>query len=101
MRLAGATEGGVAWAGKASAMTELAAPPCQRFIVTRSGAGWSVRDGPEKHGPYLSRRDAVSDAIEAARAAASEANPTEVVDRSGKQQELVLWRSGGTPEPGT
>lgn len=74
-------------------MSKVAAP-LHRFTITRSSKGWTVQEGGEKHGPYLSRRDALSDAIDAARAASNGGDQAEVVDLSGKQQEVVLWRSG-------
>jgi hypothetical protein len=38
----------------------------QEFFVTCRMDKWFVDEGPEAHGPYFSRHDAVADAIDAA-----------------------------------
>lgn len=70
----------------------LAASP-QQYLLTRNSHGWTVRVGSDHHGPYLSRRDALLDALDAAQAAGERGASVEVVDCTAKSGDVVVWRS--------
>ena len=73
--------------------SRLPAKTTERFLLIRSGHYWTVKKGIDTHGPYLSRRDAFLDAVDAAYAASKLGDSTEVVDLSTRRGETLLWRS--------
>jgi hypothetical protein len=64
-----------------------------RFVVIGTGGRWKVRTGPDSYGPYLSRRDAFLDAVDAAHAAAESGSAAEVADVTATGGQRVLWNS--------
>ncbi|WP_162913364.1 hypothetical protein [Rhodospirillaceae bacterium SYSU D60014] len=65
----------------------------QQYRLTRNSHGWTVQAGSDRHGPYLSRRDALLDAVDAAQAAGDRGASVEVVDCTARSGDVVLWRS--------
>lgn len=65
----------------------------QQYRLTRNSRGWTVQVGSDHHGPYLSRRDALLDAVDAAQAAGEQGASIEVVDCTARSGDVVLWRS--------
>jgi hypothetical protein len=65
------------------------------FFVTKRVDKWFVDVGNETHGPYLSERDAVADAIDAASATANHRTSTAVLLKTRKGPAEELWTSGG------
>jgi hypothetical protein len=61
------------------------------FFVTRRGRAWFVDVGADVHGPYLSRRDALADALDAAEKAGRRAA---VLVKVPGSDAAVVWRSG-------
>lgn len=62
------------------------------FFVTKRASGWFVDVGAEYHGPYLSRRDAVADAIEAAEEEGRrKKNRTVVLVKEPGADATVVW----------
>jgi len=51
----------------------------REFYVTCRVEKWYVDEGTESHGPYLSRQDAIADAVEAAKLLAKPKKPVEVI----------------------
>ncbi len=70
-----------------------------RFLLVCSGGRWSVREGGDSHGPYLSRRDAFLDAVDAAWAMAAVGAAAEVADLTVTGGERVLWSSARDAYP--
>ncbi|HZH26734.1 MAG TPA: hypothetical protein VEY95_06075 [Azospirillaceae bacterium] len=67
------------------------------YFVTRRGAHWYVDVNRDNHGPYLSRRDAVLDALDAAEA---EGRHAVVLVKEPGHDATVLWRHGSKhPRP--
>ena len=65
----------------------------RQFYVTCRVEKWYVDEGTESHGPYLSRHDAIADAVEAAKLLAKPKKPIEVILKiRGSEAELV-WSS--------
>jgi hypothetical protein len=65
----------------------------REFYVTCRVEKWYVDEGTESHGPYLSRHDAIADAVEAAKLLAKPKKPIEVILKvRGSEAELV-WSS--------
>jgi hypothetical protein len=65
----------------------------RQFFVTCRVEKWYVDEGTESHGPYLSRHDAIADAVEAAKLLAKPKKPIEVILKiRGSEAELV-WSS--------
>jgi hypothetical protein len=65
----------------------------REFYVTCRVEKWYVDEGMESHGPYLSRHDAIADAVEAAKLLAKPKKPIEVILKvRGSGAELV-WSS--------
>jgi hypothetical protein len=54
---------------------------------------WYVDNGNENHGPYLSQRDAIADAIEAAQQLASNKKPTAVLLKLPGTKATEIWSS--------
>ncbi len=66
--------------------------PLVEFFVTQRASGWFVDVGAEYHGPYLSCRDAVADAIEAAEAEGRrKKNRTVVLVKEPGADAKVVW----------
>jgi hypothetical protein len=63
------------------------------FYVTSRVDKWYVDNGKENHGPYLSQRDAIADAIEAAQQVSSSKNPTAVLLKLQGAKATVIWNS--------
>lgn len=70
-----------------------------RFLLLLSGGRWRIRCEGETHGPYLSRRGAFLDAVDAAHAVGATGGRAEVVDITPKGGDVVLWRSGRDAYP--
>ncbi|WP_207460418.1 hypothetical protein [Azospirillum sp. SYSU D00513] len=64
------------------------------FFVTKRVDKWFVDVGNETHGPYLSERDAVADAIDAAAETANHRTSTAVLLKIRKGPPEELWTSG-------
>ncbi|UEM06496.1 hypothetical protein JL101_014000 [Skermanella rosea] len=62
------------------------------FVTTRVGK-WYVDNGTESHGPYLSQRDAVADAIDAAKAVSGRKKPAAVLVKLPGSNAEVVWSS--------
>jgi hypothetical protein len=63
------------------------------FYVTSRVDKWYVDNGNENHGPYLSQRDAIADAIEAAQQLSSNRKPTAVLLKLQGAKAAVIWNS--------
>ena len=63
------------------------------FFVTKRVNKWFVDVGNETHGPYLSERDAVADAIDAAGETASHRTSTAVLLKTRKGPAEEIWTS--------
>ncbi|UEM23360.1 hypothetical protein JL100_011705 [Skermanella mucosa] len=62
------------------------------FVTTRVGK-WYVDNGMESHGPYLSQRDAVADAIDAAKSVSGRKKPATVLLKLPGSHAEVVWSS--------
>lgn len=75
------------------------------FFVTPRMGKWYVDHGTDCHGPYLSRRDAVADAIEAAERMFGPRKPSAVLVKLPGSNAEVVWtsrhgvREGGSGKP--
>ncbi|MGF7210660.1 hypothetical protein GGE65_005268 [Skermanella aerolata] len=65
----------------------------REFYVTCRMDKWFVDEGNESHGPYLSRRDAVADAIEAAEQLAKPKQAINVLLKIQGSSAELLWSS--------
>jgi len=66
---------------------------CIAFYVTRRVGKWFVDVGNETHGPYLSERDALADAIHAAEITAGQRRATAVFRKPPKGPAETVWTS--------
>ena len=64
----------------------------ESFVTTRVGK-WYVDNGTESHGPYLSQRDAVADAIDAAKSVSGRKKPSAVLLKLTGSNAEVVWSS--------
>jgi hypothetical protein len=65
----------------------------QEFFVTCRMDKWFVDEGPEAHGPYLSRHDAIADAIDAAEMLAKPKKRFDVLLKLPGSSAELLWSS--------
>ena len=63
------------------------------FFVTSRVDRWYVDNGVDSYGPYLSQRDAVADAIQAAEQTASNRKATAVLLKLPGSNATVIWNS--------
>ena len=77
----------------------------RRFLIVRRGspksrtARWSVHDGDEIYGEYMSEYAALLDAIDAAQDAGERGESAEVAAREEGDRETVRWVYGRDPYP--
>lgn len=69
------------------------------FTVRRQGRSWYVDVGRDTHGPYLSRTDALADAIDAADDAGRKRADAVVLVKEPPQDATVVWTYGKDPLP--
>ncbi len=65
----------------------------REFYVTCRVEKWYVDEGTESHGPYLSRHDAIADAVEAAKLLAKPKKPIEVILKVRGSGAELIWSS--------
>ena len=65
----------------------------REFYVTCRVEKWYVDEGTESHGPYLSRQDAIADAVEAAKLLAKPKKPIEVILKERGSEAKLIWSS--------
>jgi hypothetical protein len=65
----------------------------QEFFVTCRMDKWFVDEGPEAHGPYFSRHDAVADAIDAAERLTKPKKRFDVLLKLPGSSAELLWSS--------
>jgi hypothetical protein len=65
----------------------------REFYVTCRVEKWYVDEGTESHGPYLSRYDAIADAVEAAKLLAKPKKPIEVILKVRGSGAELIWSS--------
>lgn len=65
----------------------------REFFVTCRVEKWYVDEGTESHGPYLSRHDAIADAVEAAKLLAKPKKPIEVILKVRGSGAELIWSS--------
>jgi hypothetical protein len=65
----------------------------QEFFVTCRLDKWLVDEGPEAHGPYLSRHDAIADAIDAAERLVKPKKRFDVLLKLPGSSAELLWSS--------
>jgi len=65
----------------------------REFYVTCRVEKWYVDEGTESHGPYLSRYDAIADAVEAAKLLAKPKKPIEVILKVRGSEAELIWSS--------
>lgn len=64
------------------------------FTVRRQGRSWYVDVGQDTHGPYLSRTDALADAIDAADGAGKKRAHAVVLVKDSPRDAAVVWTYG-------
>ena len=69
------------------------------FFVMRRGSRWFVDVGRDNHGPYLSQRDAMADAIDAAHELSTKSRKSKVFLKKQQQDALLIWTSGKDEYP--
>ncbi|WP_158045118.1 hypothetical protein [Skermanella pratensis] len=62
------------------------------FVMSRVGK-WYVDNGVDSHGPYLSQRDAIADAIDAAKSVSRRKKPAAVLLKVPGTDAEVVWSS--------
>jgi hypothetical protein len=65
----------------------------QEFYVTCRIEKWFVDEGSQSHGPYLSQRDAIADAIEAAEQLAKPKKAINVLLKLPGSKAELIWSS--------
>jgi hypothetical protein len=65
----------------------------REFYVTCRVEKWYVDEGTGSHGPYLSRHDAIADAVEAAKLLAKPKKPIEVILKVRGSEAELIWSS--------
>jgi hypothetical protein len=65
----------------------------REFYVTCRVEKWYVDEGTESHGPYLSQRDAIADAIEAAEQLAKPKKAINVLLKIRGSKAELIWSS--------
>jgi hypothetical protein len=65
----------------------------REFYVTCRVEKWFVDEGAESHGPYLSQRDAIADAIEAAQQLAKPKKAINVLLKLRGSSAELIWSS--------
>jgi hypothetical protein len=65
----------------------------REFYVTCRVEKWFVDEGTESHGPYLSQRDAIADAIEAAQQLAKPKKAINVLLKLRGSNAELIWSS--------
>ena len=65
----------------------------REFYVTCRVEKWFVDEGTESHGPYLSQRDAIADAIEAAEQLAKPKKAINVLLKLRGSSAELIWSS--------
>jgi hypothetical protein len=65
----------------------------REFYVTCRVEKWFVDEGTESHGPYLSQRDAIADAIEAAEQLAKPKKTINVLLKLRGSNAELIWSS--------
>ena len=65
----------------------------REFYVTCRVEKWFVDEGTESHGPYLSQRDAIADAIEAAEQLAKPKKAINVLLKLRGSNAELIWSS--------
>jgi hypothetical protein len=65
----------------------------REFYVTCRVEKWFVDEGTESHGPYLSQRDAIADAIEAAEQLARPKKAINVLLKIRGSEAELIWSS--------
>ena len=65
----------------------------REFYVTCRVEKWFVDEGTESHGPYLSQRDAIADAIEAAEQLAKPKKAINVLLKVPGSSAELIWSS--------
>jgi len=68
----------------------------REFYVTCRVEKWFVAEGTESHGPYLSQRDAIADASEAAELLAKPKNAITVLLKVPGSNAELIWSSKKT-----
>jgi hypothetical protein len=68
----------------------------REFYVTCRVEKWFVDEGTESHGPYLSQRDAIADAIEAAEQLAKPKKAINVLLKLRGSNAELIWSSKKT-----
>jgi hypothetical protein len=73
--------------------------PRPRYLVVCQDNAWHIKFDGEEYGPYVSEREALLFAIEAAHLLGNQGEPTEVlvVDENGRAR--PQWSSGLDPYP--
>lgn len=66
------------------------------YLVIRRNRGWFVEEATDTHGPYLSRRDALADALDVVES--RHARDAVMVKDAGRNAVLV-WRQGRGQRP--
>ena len=65
----------------------------REFYVTCRVEKWFVDEGTKSHGPYLSQRDAIADAIEAAEQLAKPKKAINVLLKIRRSSAELIWSS--------
>jgi hypothetical protein len=77
----------------------LAVALVREYLVAREREGWFIDFDGERFGPYISEREALLFAIEAAHALGLKGEPTRVLSRDEIGEHNVAWTYGQDPYP--
>ena len=69
------------------------------FFVMRRGSRWFVDVGRDNHGPYLTEKDAMADAIDAAHELSTKSRKAKVFLKKQQQDAVLVWTSGKDEYP--
>jgi len=77
----------------------IGSPPLKQYLVVRQEDAWFIRFGGESFGPYLSDREALLFAVDAANKLGGQGQGTQVlvIDENGDTQ--PAWTFGHDPYP--
>ena len=71
----------------------------REYLVAREREGWFIDFDGERFGPYISEREALLFAIDAAHALGLKGEPTRVLSRDETGARNIAWTYGQDPYP--
>jgi hypothetical protein len=81
------------------APASLAVPLLREYLVAREREGWFIDFDGERFGPYISEREALLFAIDAAHALGLKGEPTRVLSRDETGEHNIAWTYGQDAYP--